>query len=261
MKVAALIATRPRIECLLSTSLPSILRQSRPPDVVLLVPDARPLTNEEVQHCKAALTGISLHCLPDVQGAGLAAAWNAGLDVLSVLGLAEYVALLDDDDEWDSIHLETCQSAVRQQGLAVDVVISGLRIVREGIEVPRQPLNDVRVDDFLVGNPGWQGSNTFAKLELLQRIGGFTSGLRSANDRDLAIRILDQANVHLAFTNQMTATWHIGTRTDAISAYGSEDKRLGLRQFHQMYRHRMTELQLQSAVERAIQLFGVNPEA
>ena len=59
----------------------------------------------------------------------------------------------------------------------------------------------------------------------------------------------------------MTATWHIGKQPDAISAYGGEDKRFGLRQFHQMYRHRMTDAQLRYAVDRAIQLFGVNPEA
>lgn len=261
MKVAVLIATRPRVECLLNTSLPSILRQSRPPDIVVLVPDARSLTDDEALRCRAALNGIPLHNLSDVQGAGLAAAWNAGLDAISNLELADYVALLDDDDEWDSIHLEACQSASQQKGLAADVVISGLRIVREGIELPRQPLNAVRVDDFLVGNPGWQGSNTFAKLELLQRVGGFTFGLRSANDRDLAIRILDQANVRIAFTKQMTATWHLGKQLDAISTYGGEDKRLGLRQFHQMYRHRMTDSQLRCAVNRAIRLFGVNPEA
>ncbi|PIG09757.1 glycosyltransferase [Comamonas sp. 26] len=261
MKVAALIATRPRVKCLLSTSLPSILRQSQPPDVVVLVPDARPLTDDEVLHCRAALNDIPLHHLPDVQGAGLAAAWNSGLSAISHLKLADYVALLDDDDEWDSIHLEACQSAARQQELNADVVISGLRVIREGIELPRQPLNAVRVDDFLVGNPGWQGSNTFAKLELLQRVGGFTSGLRSANDRDLAIRVLDQANVRFAFTKQMTATWHLGKQPDAISTYGSEDKRLGLRQFHQMYKHRMTDSQLRCAVNRAIELFGINPEA
>lgn len=261
MRIATLIATRPRTASLVTTSLPSIARQSRAPDIVLLAPDSRPLSDEEYRRCKAALAGIPLQVLPNMQGAGLAAAWNSGLNALSGSGLADYVALLDDDDEWDSDHLEACQSGALNERPFAEVVISGLRIVRGGIEIPRQPLAGVRVEDFLVGNPGWQGSNTFVTLDLFQRIGGFTVGLRSANDRDLAVRILDQPDVRIAFTKRMTATWHIDSQPDAISRLGSEDKRQGLRQFHQLHGHRMTELQRRRAVERALQLFGIDPEA
>jgi hypothetical protein len=112
------------------------------------------------------------------------------------------VALLDDDDEWTATIWRLASPARLNERPFAEVVISGLRIVRGGIEIPRQPLAGVRVEDFLVGNPGWQGSNTFVTLDLFQRIGGFTVGLRSANDRDLAVRILDQPDVRIAFTNE-----------------------------------------------------------
>lgn len=261
MRIATIIATRPRVERLINMSLPSVARQRRVPDIVLLVPDSSGLPEEDRRLCQETLAGIPLLVLPSVQGAGLAAALNSGLRELSRSGCADYVALLDDDDEWDCDHLEVCQSAALRCQPHADAVISGLRIVRGGVEISRQPLAAVRVEDFLVGNPGWQGSNTFAALDLFQRVGGFTSGLRSANDRDLAIRVLDSPGVRIEFTQRMTATWHIDSQPDAISRHGSEDKQLGLRKFHEMYGHRMTESQRKRAVERARQLFGVDPDA
>jgi hypothetical protein len=169
--------------------------------------------------------------------------------------------LIDDDDEWDSNHLAACESAAKGSELVADVVISGLRIIRGGVEVPRRPLTFVQTEDFLAGNPGWQGSNTFVSLKLLLQVGGFTEGLRSANDRDLAIRILDQPSVRIAFTNRMTARWHLDSQPDAISRRGSEDKRQGLRQFHRIHGHRMSPALRQRAIDRVVTLFGVDPEA
>lgn len=261
MRIAALIATRPRIACLIATSLPSIARQRRAPDAVLLVPDSRPLSDAERLQCQAALPGIPLTILNHVHGAGAGAAWNAGLNELARSGAADHVAMIDDDDEWDSDHLAACESAALAREPIAEVVISGLRMVRCGIEIPRQPLTSVRPADFLAGNPGWQGSNTFVALELFRRVGGFTDGLRSANDRDLAIRILDQPEVRIAFTHRMTATWHFDSQPDAISRHGSEDKRQGLRQFHRLHGHRMSAPLRRQAIERALELFGVDPEA
>jgi glycosyltransferase involved in cell wall biosynthesis len=208
-----------------------------------------------------ALNSIPLKVLSHVGKAGVAAAWNRGLDELARLGGTDHVALIDDDDEWDNDHLFTCETAARKMTPSAQVVISGLRIVRDGREIPREPLTALRAEDFLAGNPGWQGSNTFIALDLLRSIGGFTTGLRSANDRDLAIRVLDQPGVRIAYTHRMTATWHLGSQADSISRYGSEDKRHGLSQFHRMYSHRMTPQIRQQAVRRAVELFGIDPES
>jgi glycosyltransferase involved in cell wall biosynthesis len=36
-------------------------------------------------------------------------AWNTGFDFLkNLLGEESYVAILDDDDEWETTHLESC---------------------------------------------------------------------------------------------------------------------------------------------------------
>jgi glycosyltransferase involved in cell wall biosynthesis len=254
MKIAALIATRPRMDGLLSTSLPSLRRQQRHPDCLVIVSDERPLDADEVNRCAVCCEGIQIQVLANTRAPGAAGAWNTGIDHLAGQNSTDFVALLDDDDEWDPDHLAACE---RHADDSVDVVISGLRMRRDGMELPREALQGLCVEDFLVGNPGWQGSNTFVRLSRLRQIGGFTDGLKSANDRDLAIRLLDLPDLRVTFTGRMTSTWHLGQRADALSAWRGSDKREGLHDFHRRYAERMTLQQRRDAAARALELFGV----
>lgn len=254
MNISALIATRPRLDALLSTSLPSLRCQQRRPDRVVIVSDGLVLSGDEVGGCVAACDGVPVHVLTNARAPGAAGAWNTGLDYLDAQGLTDFVAILDDDDTWDPDHLALCEEHAK---VGADVVISGLRMMRDGKLLPREPLLQVGEEDFLVGNPGWQGTNTFVRLDRLIQVGGFTDGLRSANDRDLAIRLLELPDLRVSFTGCMTATWHLGHRADAISARGSADKRAGLQAFYRRYAERMTPLQREQAKSRARALFDV----
>ncbi|WP_219846443.1 hypothetical protein, partial [Burkholderia multivorans] len=158
--------------------------------------------------------------------------------------------------QWDPDHLSQCERAGARGG--ADVVLSGLRVMKDGVEIPRAPLSSVTVDDFLAGNPGWQGSNTFVKLEALMRVGGFTDGLPSTNDRDLAVRLLGLPDLKVAFTHRMTATWHIDSQADALSRPGSPEKRAGLLQFLAMHGHLMSPDVMTRFKARARDLFGVD---
>jgi glycosyltransferase involved in cell wall biosynthesis len=186
---------------------------------------------------------------------GAAGAWNTGLAWLNARRFNGYVAILDDDDEWDADHLESCAKA-SDAGHA-DVVISGLRFIKDGVEQFREPLHSISRDDFLAGNPGWQGSNTFVRSRTLQRVGGFTDGLPSTNDRDLAVRLLGLPDLSVAFTGRMTASWHLRSESDSVSRPGSPEKRAGLRQFFQMHGHLMS-LKVEARFrQRARDLFEV----
>ncbi|EGJ09062.1 glycosyltransferase family 2 protein [Rubrivivax benzoatilyticus] len=255
MKIATLIATRPRVDSLLSTSLPCLRAQRRRPDRVVIVSDQRSLDAEEAARCLACCEGLQVQVLRNTRTPGAAGAWNTGLDFLAAQDAPDFVALLDDDDTWDEDHLLRCEAEAQPD---VDVVISGLRLLRDGVEAPREPLRQVAAEDFLVGNPGWQGTNTFVRMSRLRQVGGFCDGLRSANDRDLAIRLLDLPDLKVAFTGRMTATWHLGRCADALSAWGSPDKREGLRVFYQRYASRLTPTQRHEAKVRAQTLFGVD---
>lgn len=252
--ITTLIATRPRIESLLDVALPSVLRQIRRPDRIVVVSDGRPFSKAEEGALLQASGGLSLNLLTNRFSQGAAGTWNTGLQWLWHQEPSVYVAILDDDDEWDPEHLAECERACSEKP---DVVLSGLRVVKQGLELPRGPLLNVTRDDFLAGNPGWQGSNTFVKLATLIRVGGFWDGMPSTNDRDLAVRLLSLPDLSIAFTARMTATWHLGAQPDALSRPGSAEKRDGLLMFLQRHGHLMSAQVRTRFIDRARDLFGL----
>lgn len=257
--IAALVATRPRWELLIGVALPSIVSQTRCPNVLFVVSDERAFSPQEVEHLKTAAGEIDLRVIGNRRSPGAAGAWNTGIDEISALVKDGYVAILDDDDAWDSDHLQCCESAALKAGVP-DIVLSGLRVVRQGVELQRSPLTMMERDDFLAGNPGWQGSNTFVRISTLRKVGGFTDGLASTNDRDLAVRLLSIPDIEIAYTGKMTATWHLEACPDALSRRGSPQKRLGLQAFFRTHSHLMTPAIRLRCVERAKRLFDVDLE-
>jgi len=257
--ITALIATMPRWRSLTEISLPSVLKQSRRPDCLLIVSDQRPFADCEVTALRDLAEGIHLHLLCNQLAPGAAGTWNTGLSWLRNAERSGYVAILDDDDEWDSAHLKCCEATGVAAGGA-DIVLSGLRVMKAGTELSRTPLARVSREDFLAGNPGWQGSNTFVKLSTMARVGGFTNGLPSANDRDLAVRLLSVPDITVAFTNEMTASWHMDSQPDALSRRGGPEKREGLAWFLRMHGHLMTPDIRARFLARARDLFDVELE-
>jgi len=249
-QIAVLIATRPRPGCLLATSLPSIVAQTRQADVVVIVADRQPLSKLDVARMKLLLAGVQLVVLNNKNLQGAAGSWNTGIDYLTRYNPSCFVAVLDDDDYWDKQHLAKCE----QLSENAQVVVSGINVV-DGNQVRASNVPEkLSSEDFLVGNPGWQGSNTFISLELLNRAGRFSSGLVSCNDRDLAIRVLD-LQPSIKFTNQATVFWTINHRVDALSAKRSPQKLAGVCQFYSKYRQRMTYKQKDKFFNRIEQLF------
>lgn len=255
--ITALIASRPRVASLLEVALPSVFGQIRRPDRLVIVSDRRSFSKKEEETLLNAAGGCPLHVLSNRFSQGAAGTWNTGLQWLTHRGTTGYVAILDDDDVWDPEHIAECEQKCTEEP---DVVLSGLRVLKQGSELPREPLRNVTRDDFLAGNPGWQGSNTFVKLATLMRIGGFSDGMPSTNDRDLAVRLLSLPDLSIAFTGRMTATWHLGTQPDALSRPGSAEKREGLQMFLQRHGHLMSAQIRAQFVERARNLFALDLE-
>lgn len=253
--VVALIATKPRLEYLLARSLPSIHSQVRKPDALIIVADDAKLTAREQQEVRECINEVPVHFSNNKGAVGAAGSWNTGIDIAQAGWPNAYIALLDDDDDWDPYHLHDCCSCALQNKMA-DVIVSGLRIWKDGIEVPSTPPTALTADDFLAGNPGWQGSNTFISLQTLVRAGRFTEGLASCNDRDLAVRVLSLPDVSLGFTGKHTATWYLGTASDQLSRRGGPEKLQGLAMFYQLHGRRMTPAIRKQFFERANTYFG-----
>ena len=130
--------------------------------------------------------------------------------------------------------------------------------------VPRQSrgishswlINSISAREFLVGNPGWQGSNTFVDLGLMLSVGGFREGMSSCNDRDLAIRLLRATSRQPALPAEWTASWHIRSGQQSISTTRNA-KLSGLSHFWRLYGNEMNEETSSLFFERSHTLFGI----
>lgn len=253
--IAVLIATCDREDRLLATAVPSALRQTVPPAELIVVDDGHGLS-ASARHALAELAaarGVPITLLRNGRRRGAAGAWNTGLAHLAARGHLGFVALLDDDDTWDDDHLET--NLVHAEG--ANIVVSGLRLRSGGQVVPRPLIGALDDRAFLVGNPGWQGSNTFVALPLLLAVGGFREGLTSLNDRDIAIRLLRHPDAVWRLTDRWTATWNMDTPGN-LSSPRSPAKREGLRAFWGLYGSEMRPEERQVFFSRAGALFGIS---
>lgn len=253
--IVGLIATLPTRDTLMSVALPSIARQSRQLDALVIVVDNSTLPAGMVRALGEWMPCIPIHLLSNTRAPGAANTWNIGIEHIADRFPEAYVAILDDDDQWDSDHLRICEVTAGSAGWP-DVVISGIRMRINGEEVPRDPPRTLFIEDFLMGNPGWQGSNTFIRLSTLIKAGLFTEGLRSCNDRDLAIRVLSLNASRFAFTGRHTASWNLDTAKSCLSSRRGEAKHAGLARFFALHGHRMNETVRRRFFERSEKLFG-----
>lgn len=136
-------------------------------------------------------------------------------------------------------------------------MISGLRMIKNGIDSKRKISTNLFPKDFLIGNPGWQGSNTFVSFEILKKIKGFRNGLLSTNDRDLAFRILSVPGINIAYTNKWTSNWFHESDQNSLSLPRSNSKILGLQWFWYIYREFFNKKMEEAFFKRADKCFGI----
>lgn len=259
MEVFVLMASIPRFESLMNISLPSIVSQTRLPERIVLVTDRVALSESEQFSITSAVAPIPVTFLNNERCQGAAGSWNTGLTYINKCSPKSYVAILDDDDYWLNNHLELCLT--HSQRGAASMVLSGISVIKAGIPIDENIPNSIKLNDFLVSNPGWQGSNTFAHCQLLMDAGGFSDGLVSSNDKDLAIRVLAIPNVKIEYTLVVTVCWSLGMHSTALSARGSRQKLLGCAQFILLHGHRMTCPQKEQYFERTSSLFAISEQA
>ncbi len=245
--IRVLIATVPGRNSLLRRALASVSAQTVAPNAVVIVRDRGLGLRDRSAMVEPVTEG--LHWLYNSGAPGAANAWNTGIDYIAQRWPDDYLAILDDDDTWDPDHLAECMVCAVQKALP-ELVISGLRAW--------EPMSSVCVSDFLVGNPGWQGSNTFIRIATLLRAGRFTPGLTSCNDRDLAIRVLSLDGVRPAFTGRHTVNWYHDHGRTSLSSMGSASKLDGLARFHQLHSWRMAPEIEARYFNRARDLFGLS---
>lgn len=251
-EIAVLITTHER-PCLLKTrSLPSVTSQKFSPSTVILVDDSGERFQETNQSIFSSLipSGWNPVYLKNARSKGAAGAWNTGLVWIGKQDSNVWVAILDDDDAWTPQHLKNCANAVEKN---IDGIVSPLQTIVDGKRLPVKVQNNFTVSNFLRGNPGWEGSNTFLRYSACQKVRFFDEKLSCTHDRDLAIRLLSTPSFRLKILSKSTVKHYI--ESDRVTLTNSPKKKIGMVQFWRKHSWRMSESDKIAFRERAKELF------
>lgn len=167
-----------RLHLLTGRALRSIAQQSTKPALVVVVSDNDPLSNfldeDDIKNCFNDTYKHRVHLISNTRTRGNSGtgAWNSGIiNALDTFGEDCWVAILDDDDEWLSNHIELCLKAA---GESCQWVASGIvRCSQSGRNNEPLPIAEPKAEDFFTTNPGIQGSNLFVQVRSL--LGKFTT--------------------------------------------------------------------------------------
>lgn len=254
--IYVLITTFNRTELLKNRSLKSVINQDRKPDHVVLVDDSTDsiVKSENKRIFEETLTGFNITYLDNIRTPGAAGNWNTGIHYLHSMDKEGWVAILDDDDEWTNDHISICESCIEGN---INTVISGVEVTKDNYSCCQNIVQEINVDDFLMGNPGWQGSNTFMKLSFFMEVGCFDEKQASTHDRDLAVRSITHKNFSCALTKVRTMFYRIDSGRNVLTTKGSPAKRAGLLQFWGKHKSKMTNVTREGFLERAENKFLV----
>lgn len=253
-KVGVLVATSMnRHDFLIHRALKSILWQTYKPNCIIVVDDNNPEDFEENKKIIENLSIPNLYYIKNQRtknnsGTG---AWNTGFDFLkNFLGVNSYVAILDDDDEWDPKHLEFCIQKLQEK--PYKAVFNYLK--RQDCPEPsRFTLQDLTIENFLVGSPGIQGSNMFFNLKSLIQINGFDEELSSCTDRDLMIRFIKKHGIEdISIIPKVTVN-HYTKHVTVTNNFHKKEK--GLDYFYRKYINLFSPEILEASLFRAQKLF------
>ena len=264
-KVGVLVATCDRHEMLTQRSLPSILAQIQRPHHIVVVDDSSDdhvrLKNEDyIQSLE--VDGVSIHYLSNTRTRGACGAWNTGIfhlaDICESLE-STFLAILDDDDEWAPDYIFQCMNAT--QNGRNDMVAADIARIKDVNQPSSQCPAPERLvaSDFLIGNPGIQGSNLFVKLSVMLQAGCFDEAMKSSTDRDICIRICDLGDTKYQRVPSTLVKHYAEVDRQRMTTRGSFSKNKGLEYFFRKYMGRMTDEEIESFLERSERLFGWHP--
>lgn len=186
-EVSVIILTRNRPH-LLKRAVQSVFDQTFQDFELIIVDDA---SNDETPDVINNFNDQRIKYLRNLENKGEAGSRNEGLKAVQ----GEFVAFLDDDDEWLSQKIELQVNVLRKKNETLGLVYTGYyefdletkRIIREIIPKKKGDLSE----EIFIGN--WIGLSTvLVKNECFQDIGRFDESLASAPDYDMWIRMANK---------------------------------------------------------------------
>ena len=184
-KVSVIIPTRNRSN-LLQVAITSVLNQTFQDFEIIVVDDA---STDAIAEIVSGFVDDRIRYVRHQIGRGGSAARNTGIRNSN----GEYVAFLDDDDEWFPEKLKLQIALLESSPRTVGVVYAGYWIVdRASGRINGQKIPEKRgdlSDELLAGNSVGGTSIVLARRECFDRVGLFDETLPSFQDYDLWIRI------------------------------------------------------------------------
>jgi|GEM_PF-844813 len=200
MTISAIIPTCDRLHYL-KEAIDSILRQTRLPDEIIIVNNGK--VKIELPH--AIMDKVKIYDITPYSGA--AKARNFGVKMAKSV----YVAFLDDDDLWAPCYLEKIYPHIIN---GESCIVSRLdKMVGGKAGHYKNPEGRLTVENFLVYNPGFGGTNLVILRKLFLEMGGFDDDLPTSEDKSFGIEILRRGiKIKILPNNQAIARFHEGER-------------------------------------------------
>lgn len=188
LRIAAIIPTYKRA-ALVSRSIDSVLAQTRPVDEVIVVDDGSPDNTAEV----VAAYGDRVRYVRQNNG-GLSAARNTGVRVST----CDWVAFLDDDDEWLPNKIEKQIEALEQTPDAVLCYTSLWCHGIDGVIAELRPNPPNRLfPDIRLKTP-FTPISVMVRKDVFNEVGGFNETLKCVEDWEFFIRLVPGRTVAMA---------------------------------------------------------------
>lgn len=236
LRVTAIIPTQRRPE-LLERALRSIVAQEVAAAEVVVVNDG-PAADADAVGAAVSRSGCEQALVTaNFRTHGPSGARNAGAARAS----GEWLAFLDDDDEWLPAYLRVVLECVETQGL--DMVCTDLDYRYDQGDRPGKPACErLAAELFLTRNPGLIGSNLVIRRQLYSEMGGFDESLLCLEDMDFGVRLSLRGSVRYAPLRQrLVRHYHHGG--PRICTPRSDAVRAGIRRFFELHASRMTPVQ------------------
>lgn len=162
----------------INNAIESVLNQSLKPDEIIIVDNS----SKKISINKNYLGKIKIfNILPK---AGIAQALNFGVSIAK----GDYISFLEDDDYWPQNYLECVFS---KSEFKYDYIVTPIKKLENGqITNYKNPKGKVKLNNFLLSNPGINISNLSVQKAPFYAVGGFDVDLITSVDKSLIIKFI-----------------------------------------------------------------------